>query len=218
MSESPDVPQERPVIVLRPTDLWRWRKDPVQWLAEERTELDRLCTTAARRAVALRVPEPERFAEGEADRWDELEAADRDRLAQAIFSHLVEASGAAPEFVRKLLPRSVEEYVLEAVAQRRARLAMVWEQGEEDPAELRVRATEEARRVLRAFAVKMPRPRWDRLSAEQQSLRLAKLTNLVAERLGLSLGEVKEALEAPMDVLLFQERRNIEEAEGLSPP
>jgi hypothetical protein len=210
MSDEGMVLEARPVILLRPSDLWRWRKDPLLWLREERQALEKLCEAAARRAAALRVPEPERFAAGEPDRWDELEEAERERLYEAIFEQLVERSGAAPQFVHKLLPRPVQDYVLEAVAERRSRLAAVWEQSEEDPAQLRPRVTEEARRVLRAFLPKMPLERWDRLSPAQQGLRLAKLTSLVAERLELSLAEVTEALDVPMDALFHQERRQLE--------
>jgi hypothetical protein len=210
MSDPVMLSEDRPVLVLRPTDLWRWRKDPLLWLREERAALEKRCERAARQAAALRVPEPERFAAGEPDRWDELEDAERERLYESIFVQLVEGSGATPAFVRKLLPRPVQDYVLEAVAERRSRLAAVWEQGEEDPVQLRPRVTEEARRVLRAFLGKMSLERWDRLSPAQQDLRLAKLTSLVAERLELSLAEVTEAIESPMDALLHQERRAIE--------
>jgi hypothetical protein len=198
---------EPPVIRLTASELWQFRKDPLDWLRNQRDTLIRVCTAEAYRAVRVRVPSPEQAAKGEPDRWDEMDEAAREQLYRSIFERVVEKSGGTPEFVHKLLPRSVKDYVIDALAERRAALGLLVAT---DAAALRERVTREARRVLRAFAEKVPPERWSRLPRSEQEPRLAKLLDLVAQRLELSLAETTDALEASMDVLLHQEHQRMQ--------
>ncbi len=195
----------KPVVTLLPTDLWHWRKDRLEWLREARDSLVSRCRTIARKVVAHRVPSPEEEAAGAMDTWDLMAARERQRLYASVFEQLVEASGAGPVFVEKLLPQPVEQVVLEAVQQRRDFLAETTMEATVDLSALRARVQRETRRVLRAFIKKVPLAQWQPLPPEKKEERLARLTGLVADRLGLSLQEIVDALDASMDAILHQE-------------
>jgi hypothetical protein len=114
-------PDTKPEIVLKPSELWEYHKNRLEWLRKQRDGLVRACQLAAERAVRHRVREREASSgngsdsEDPGDPWDELDAKERARLCGSILTQLVERSGASAEFVLKLLPKPVEAFVEDAV-------------------------------------------------------------------------------------------------------
>ena len=124
-AERPVLDSEaKPVIVLRPSELWEYHKNRLEWLRKQRDGLVIGCKRAAWDAVALRIPDAAGFKEGHRDTWNELDDDEIDRLYASILERLVESSGSSREFVLKLLPQTVKEFVLETVTARRRLLAV----------------------------------------------------------------------------------------------